>query len=59
MSSSESHKTGPVVWLFLFASAALTLWYARPQVAHSLSFAYQLARVLFSGIVPDLSPNGV
>ncbi len=58
MSSSESSRAGPEVWLFLFASAMLTLWYANPQVFYSLSFLYQLARVLFSGIAPDLTPSG-
>lgn len=58
MSSSESSRAGPEVWLFLFASAVLMLWYANPQVFYSLSFLYQLARVFFSGILPDLTPNG-
>ncbi len=58
MSSSENNRAWPEVWIFLIASAVLTLWYANPQVFYSLSFLYQLARILFSGIVPELTPNG-
>ena len=58
MSSSENSRPWPEVWIFLFASAVLTLWYANPQVFYALSFLYQLVRVLFSGIAPDLTPSG-
>ena len=40
-------------WVVLAASLVLVVWYANPQLIYSLRFAYEVARFLFPGLIPN------
>jgi len=44
------------VWGLLAAGALLMAWYAYPQFIFSLYPLYELVRLLFPGLVPDVAP---
>lgn len=41
-------------WVVLAASLVMVVWYANPQIVYTLRFAYELARFLFPGLIPNL-----
>jgi hypothetical protein len=54
MSSKSSNSLRAQAWVVLICMVLVTLWYASSQLLYSLYFAYQLARLLFPGIMPDV-----
>ena len=54
MSSNRASSAQLQAWLFLIVSLALTMWYGRQQILYSLSFVYDIAKLLFPEIVPGL-----
>ena len=44
------------IWGLLAASALLMAWYAYPQFIFSLYPLYELVRLVFPGLLPDVAP---
>jgi hypothetical protein len=42
-------------WAVLAACGLLTAWYAYPQILFSLYAPYEMLRLLFPGLLPDLA----
>jgi hypothetical protein len=55
MSSKSRTRASAEAWLVLTIMLLATLWYASHQLYNSLYFAYQVARLIFPGLVPDVS----
>lgn len=54
MSADPKPMTRLEVWLLLAASAALAIWYAKPQFFYALYSLYEMVRLVFPAALPPL-----